>query len=420
MKRPAPESPPAAPPIKRAKPLIRVRRDRIPPAWARRGRPPPIEEMRQAHQAHQKPQAPRVPPEAPPPPAAAPSAAAAAAAPPALEPSFVGVAPYDDMIRVVSEFIFDVVVNTQYGHLGEGSNVEIEAKLGIFINKDTNDRILLPGVETESVVNISSTDHAIHSGWVQKMAALGIPKREMFPTRFQGGVTPQQYGAITHWLNQQTAKSQNTPGRIPIQTSTLASYDRAFELSHPILGSLPKWIAGVAGQNFQKQNLRVRGSYTPDHKLTESIIKVRIADLDIHLPHSPFDVRLSINIEHMQDITPDMREATERISGSSATMPVPARNKDRVSYTHQGVRVDLTKVHSKTQNDRYVPNVGWSLQDMTPLPPEDCQVELELNPHVVVSEGTKAQRGEPNTYEIVVGSFLNNIRWLARGQMPGV
>jgi mRNA capping enzyme, beta chain len=63
--------------------------------------------------------------------------------------SITGVIPYEELTRVVSDWLFENVVSR--GDIGPGAEIEIEAKIGQLIDKNTNERLRLP-VMTETVI----------------------------------------------------------------------------------------------------------------------------------------------------------------------------------------------------------------------------------------------------------------------------
>ena len=68
------------------------------------------------------------------------------------------------------------------------------------------------------------------------------------------------------------------------------------------------------------------------------------------------------------------------------------RHKDRISYSHQLFQIDLTQV---TQGNGPVMH----------------ELEIEFkDARVLLAEGLKDQREEPNRYLEIVQCFLNNIR----------
>ena len=70
------------------------------------------------------------------------------------------------------------------------------------------------------------------------------------------------------------------------------------------------------------------------------IIKVRVSDIEVYSPQTPFDWRVSVSLEVNYD--GDMRELVETTEGKDQKRP--DRNKDRVSYKHSHYQIDLTQV----------------------------------------------------------------------------
>ncbi len=64
-----------------------------------------------------------------------------------------GEKPFEDLCRKVADFLFlNVVSNRDMGEIeSRGVEFEIEAKLGMLIDRDTNQRVVLP-VATECVL----------------------------------------------------------------------------------------------------------------------------------------------------------------------------------------------------------------------------------------------------------------------------
>lgn len=103
--------------------------------------------------------------------------------------------------------------------------------------------------------------------------------------------------------------------------------------------ALPQIIIGDANSRSAK---RTKVRITTDQKSGEvlaKIVKVRLADIDIYSPRTPFDWRVSVNVE--MDFKGDMRELIEpdKRPGKSGD-----RNKDRMSYKHLAYQIDLTQV----------------------------------------------------------------------------
>lgn len=95
----------------------------------------------------------------------------------------------------------------------------------------------------------------------------------------------------------------------------------------------------------QHKRLRVTREAQGGGRILEVIEKRRMADLAIHIPASPLDVRISINTEtKVQNVTVE----------SLANLPQwdTERSKDRISYEYGGIlSVDLTQVRQGGRSD---------------------------------------------------------------------
>ena len=114
--------------------------------------------------------------------------------------------------------------------------------------------------------------------------------------------------------------------------------DTFYELSQAAELSLPPSIRGQINPRHHKAKVRV----TTDQKtgrVLAKIIKVRVADLDVYNPGTPFDWRVSVNLE--MNFSGDMSELVEVMEGGKRA---PERNKDRMTYKHLAYQIDLTQV----------------------------------------------------------------------------
>lgn len=181
-------------------------------------------------------------------------------------------------------------------------------------------------------------------------------------------------------------------------------------------GHLPGCVRARLGS--RSRNVRVRVTY--DQKTDEvlnKIIKARVADIDLHMPMCPMDCRISINLEMNWD---GSVEELEQASSNKAERQ-PDRNKDRLSYKQGSYQIDLTQVthavngpgvcllslaHLLLQANLYLQNS----QRMD----KEHELEIEMNPQVLLDQGRRALSGAPHKYQELVEGFVDNIRVLAR------
>jgi hypothetical protein len=135
----------------------------------------------------------------------------------------------------------------------------------------------------------------------------------------------------------QDNKERQRP-RVPIRYKHRREIDKFYELpAHVRDQTLPPCVT-VPMQHAAK----VRVTY--DQKTNEvlaKIVKVRIADINLHIPSSPLDCRISINLE--MDWSGSVDDLEQMAAQSTRPAP-PNRNKDRLSYNHSHYQIDLTQV----------------------------------------------------------------------------
>lgn len=124
-----------------------------------------------------------------------------------------------------------------------------------------------------------------------------------------------------------------------------------------------------------------------------TIIKSRIADLEIYNPNTDFDCRISISIESPWEGSPSwlipMGDGSE------------GRQKDRMSYRHMAYQVDLTQVSHDNQSRM------------------EHELEVEISTEQIRQELDNLQNGRPSKYEELVRGLLDNVRLLSRkGSVP--
>ncbi|KAI8921928.1 CYTH-like domain-containing protein [Powellomyces hirtus] len=254
-----------------------------------------------------------------------------------LESSIFGKKPDEDIVLQVSEFIWRNISAVR-----DGSHLEVEGKLGLIIDKHTNSRIRLP-VMTETVL--------MNDGQY----------------RFDSNMTMDQHAHFNRTLNALVQR----PG-------ATVRYVHTKEVDH----------------YHETGSRRVRVSIDQKtQKVKEVLVKQRVADLEIHLPNSPLDFRISISME-----VPAPQPPQDSVSRFR-------RHKDRLSYSHQVIRVDLTQVRQFDGRDRE--------SNLT----HECEVEF-IRAACLIEEKEKRQNQKPNNFAAYVDVFLNNLRYLSRKAIP--
>ncbi|KAI9243460.1 CYTH-like domain-containing protein [Sporodiniella umbellata] len=212
------------------------------------------------------------------------------------EPSIFNIKPVDDVIKYIAEFI---------GKHCNLDNVEIEAKLGVFVDKATNKRLNIEAF-TETV----------------------LPKSFDRSIRFESNMALEQHRHFNKMLNDMVNKTQNKEYRGErIQYKHTNEVDRFYSVPN----SYSKW----------RVTTDASGKVVPNG----IVEKERVADLNIHSPNQPLDFRISVNIEHPRP-KPNGDHSFER-------------SKDRISYKHGGISFDLTQVKTTNSND---PNLRHELE----------------------------------------------------------
>ncbi|KAE9367039.1 mRNA triphosphatase CET1 [Stipitochalara longipes BDJ] len=279
------------------------------------------------------------------------------------------------MTKLVADFLYLNVLNR--GDLGElasrGVEIEIEAKLGQLIDKETNERFSLP-VTSECILMDSAR------------------------RGFRSSMTESQHRTLNEFLNAKVAETHPAnPGaksRVKIDYLHRREIDKFYELPPAMHVNLP---AAVRKQLNARHTVKVR--VTHDQKTNQvlaKIIKARINDLDIYNPQSPLDCRISINLEMRYD------GDIEDIIAAGIGERIPDRSKDRLSYTQSFYQIDLTQVTQVTSVN------GQNRVD------KEHELEIELSTAAVMEQGRKAASNEPNEYLALVGGLIDNMRVLSR------
>ncbi|KAF0517314.1 mRNA capping enzyme [Gigaspora margarita] len=264
-----------------------------------------------------------------------------------LEPSIFGFQPTSDITRAVGDFL--------YNHIGK-ENVEIEAKLGILVDKNQHTRVNLP-VVSETVINPRE------DGWFI----------------FQSDMTTAQHRNFNNLLNERVIQTKPPYKGNPVEYKHLYETDRFYSGTG---------VGKVRVTIDQKTNKVIDGGI---------VKKTNVAHLNIYSPNTHLDYRISVNIEKPMEM-PNGQVVYER-------------NKDRLSYIHQLFKIDLTQVRGPEKQK--LSNGTQPPADLT----HELEVEF-LNPQVLLEEKLKFEKQQSHRYLDIIDVFLNNIRTLAQRSLP--
>lgn len=320
------------------------------------------------------------------------------------EASITNSVPQEQFTKQVADFLFQyVILNEDMGEIqSRGVKFEIEAKLGMLIDKSTNQRVELP-VQSECVLSDSGN-------WLGFRSSMTEVQHKNF-NEFLNSLVQQ-----THPGNKAASAALPRP-RLPIDYRHRREIDRFYELPASVRDRLlPVCVAKPIAAKGHSVKVRVSHDQKTN-KVLDKIIKARIADLSMHFPDLPLDCRISINLEMDWDGTV---EDLETMANQSGRPPIPARMKDRLSYKHGCYQIDLTQV---TQSVAGVTvSFGCGLRSVpvtnkvqnTQRTEKDHELEVEIDPTPVIEQGRRAMEGQPHQYVEVVDGLVNNIRILAR------
>ncbi|KAI4176000.1 MAG: hypothetical protein LQ343_001282 [Gyalolechia ehrenbergii] len=285
------------------------------------------------------------------------------------EPSINNVIPAEELTREIMNYLYATVVHMNGVHFGlaggsrtsRGAVVEIEAKIGQIIDKNTNDRLRLP-VTTECV--LSRTDPNLR-------------------TAFRSSMTAAQHSRLNGFLNLALQKSVAPPGETPKKPRVQLTYvhtretDTFYDLSQNAVNILPPSVQAYLDRR-NKPKVRITTDQKTGKEMAK-IIKVRISDIEVYSPQTPFDWRVSVSLEVNYD--GDMRELVETSEGKDRKNP--DRNKDRAA----GANSNVEKEH---------------------------ELEVEISSDAVHKQGQLVAQGQPNKYEELIKGFVDNVRTLVR------
>ncbi|KAK4237523.1 CYTH-like domain-containing protein [Achaetomium macrosporum] len=301
------------------------------------------------------------------------------------EASITNSVPQESFTKAIADFIFQyVILNQDRGEIqSRGVKFEIEAKLGMLIDKATNHRVDLP-VLSECILSDSGN-------WLGFRSSMTEREHRSF-NEFLNHLVQQ-----THPANKAAHAGLPRP-RLPIDYRHRYEIDTFYEIPVSHQRMLPVCVARpIAAKGH---GARVRVTYDQKtKKVLSKIVKARIADMSLYFPDQPLDCRISVNLE--MDWDGEVAEL-ESMASASGRQPIPARNKDRLSYKHGCYQIDLTQV---TQS---VGGPG------NPRVEKEHELEVEVDPAPLIDQGQRAMEGQPHQYVEVVEGLVNNIRILAR------
>lgn len=238
-------------------------------------------------------------------------------------------------------------------------------------------------------------------------------------TRFETDVSVLQHESLNRLLNQRVTETNLTG-----YTGPKVEYTHTKEVDE-----------------FYDPKIRVtrdcRNNHHPSAHIppNKSIVKEKLAHLDIHCPGRPFDFRVSVNVEKPVPLPPE--HATPNFK----------RVKDRVSYSHQICQVDLTQVKSSEQNGISTHEVEvefrnsnellraasvWSTSNSDPASMADSSERGNSKPrngeeregsreednyHAMAGDrggGGENRDADGHQYLLMVEVLLNNVRMLIR------
>ncbi|KAL9061122.1 MAG: hypothetical protein Q9162_000267 [Coniocarpon cinnabarinum] len=294
------------------------------------------------------------------------------------ERSFRDVVPTEDLNYQIADFIYRRVVQAN-----PGLPLEIEAKVGRIVEKGSNERLRLA---------------------LQNEVILG-PE---YNIAFESQMTEANHKFMNEYLNESVLlshKPRTSDGkpRINIQYIHHREADAFYDLPPAEISKLDPMVT----QFLQSS---ARSSHNPKIRVTRDlrtgeviakVIKARIDDRNVFCPNWQFDWRVSVSVEFPWD---GSVEALEEYAASQKVRRGPSRNKDRLSYTHQFCRVDLTQVKVGVQ-------AGGGFDSIS------HELEVEMDVPTVRNEGQLVGRGQPNHYSEYVKVFVDNVRLLAKN-MP--
>lgn len=294
-----------------------------------------------------------------------PSTAVSDRPPGRVEHTYTNIRQLDELTRRVMDFLFYTVIdNGLIESMGPGMEIEVEAKLGTIVNKNTEDRIDIP-VANECVLMDGR-----------------------LPIAFRSSMTEKQHQHMNEHLNKAVQASLGTKGRAKMKYVHTRETDTFYQCPEQFIREMPPKILERVREERKPPRVRLSKDQKTG-RLLASIVKVRLADLHVFNPRMEHDWRVSISCEmHYPGDVSSLQPAQD--SGRAKH----GRDKDRLSYEHQDIKIDLTQVTMEGSKEH--------------------ELEFELPFLILRDEASKMRKGAPSTFRELIENFVDDIRIATR------
>lgn len=287
---------------------------------------------------------------------------------PGWERSMDGNVPITSLVKQVMDWLYvSLDTNADIGLDPREGAIEIEAKIGTLIDKDTGDRMSLP-ITSATVLETRS------NGTYQ----------------FESQMLEAAHKKMNAYLNKITELA-NTPGRTKVAYTHTHETDSFRTLNSAGMNLMPEALM----KRNTRRDLKLRTSKSDKTgAVTARIVKLPLSQLQIHSPHDSYDVRISMNLEVNLD-QPDL-DTYDITDNPTLDKPAqPERKKDRVSYKHLAYQTDLTRVDTPGLGPKY-------------------ELELELDANKLREQKQLLATRQDNGFQAMVEGFMDNLTLLMR------
>lgn len=288
---------------------------------------------------------------------------------PNWEKSMDGKVPITSLVKQVMDWLYvSLENNSDIGLNPRQGAIEIEAKIGTLIDKQTGDRMQLP-VTSATVLNPRFDDRF----------------------QFESQMLEAAHKRMNEFLNKITRDAATTPGRKKIEYTHTRETDSFRTLNNAGMHLMPEALM----KRNTRRDLKLRTSKRDkDGAVTGRIVKLPLSQLQIHSPNDSYDVRISMNLEvNLDQPNIDTFDITDNPTHDKPAQP--ERKKDRVSYKHLACQTDLTRVDTPGLGPKY-------------------ELELELDANVLRHQKQLLASGQDNGFQAVVEGFMDNLTLLMR------